>query len=127
MSMPQIPENKHRPSLKCVVIDLLESVAMEEISISHLINAEAEKIQAFVGNKTDFPFCNEIKEVMDFSKIISDFLEKIIMKQWILLNKLNKIIEIGKPCFHHNKCDDDEKYYDCTRPLKRFCRGKQDE
>ncbi len=43
MSMPQIPEEKFRPSLEEVVIDLLASIALEETALSHLIHAEAEK------------------------------------------------------------------------------------
>lgn len=123
MSMPQIPENKYRPNLKCVVIDLLESIALEEISLSHLLKAEAEKIQAFVGSTLDFPLCVNYKGVIAFSKISSDFLDKVIMKQWLLQNKLNKIIEIGQICFSNDKKDEVEpgKCGDCTKPLKKFC------
>ncbi|MGE5456010.1 MAG: hypothetical protein ACM3O4_02785 [Ignavibacteriales bacterium] len=128
MSMPEIPENKHRPNLKCTVIDLLESIALEEISLSHLLNAEAEKIQAFVGKGLDFPLCSNYKGVVAFSKLSVDFLEKIIMKQWLLTTKLNKVIEIGYSCFNDDNCHDTEpgKCGDCTRPLKKFCEKKYD-
>lgn len=123
MSMPQIPENKNRPNLKCTIIDLLESIALEEIALSHLLNAEAEKIQAFVGEKNDFPFCSTYRSIIDFSKISSDFINKIIMKQWILLNKLDKVNEIGISCFENDKYKDDNmgNCNDCFRPLKKFC------
>lgn len=125
MSMPQIPEHKHRPSCRCVTIDLLESIALEEISLSHLLNAEAEKIQAFVGEELNFPFCTSMNQVIEFSRISTDFMEKIIMKQWLLLNKLNKVMDIEcehkeKECEHkeHKSCND------CMRPMKRLCKDQ---
>ena len=125
MSMPQIPEHKHRPSCSCVRIDLLESIALEEISLSHLLNAEAEKIQAFVGEELNFPFCTSAHQVIEFSRISSDFMEKIIMKQWLLLNKLNKVMEIDceqeeEHCDHHKP----KPCNDCMRPMKRLCKDK---
>jgi hypothetical protein len=128
--MPQIPENKHRPNLKCTIIDLLESIALEEIALSHLLNAESEKIQAFVGEKLDFPMCSSYKGVISFSKLSSDFMEKIIMKQWLLLSKLNKVMEIGFSCFTNDKFEDINTFKncgDCTRPLKRFCSEEEEE
>lgn len=123
MSIPEIPENKHRPNLKCTIIDLLESIALEEISLSHLLNAEASKIQAIVGEKLDFPLCQSIKGVVAISKTTSDFMEKIIMKQWLLLSKLNKIMEIDCSWFISEECKNrkEENCSDCTRPLKKFC------
>ena len=105
MSMPQIPENKNRPDFKCVVIDLLESIALEEVALSHLLNAEAEKMQAFVGEKLNFPFKPTIDEILEFNKTSIEFVDKIIMKEWILMNKLKKILDLDKIC---KKCDKKE-------------------
>lgn len=47
MSMPVIiPGTVTRAQ---AIADLIESVALEETGISHILNAEGEKIQAFVG------------------------------------------------------------------------------
>jgi len=35
--------------------DLIQSVALEEAGISHILNAEGEKIQALIGNKDTTP------------------------------------------------------------------------
>ncbi|WP_017727085.1 hypothetical protein [Halalkalibacterium ligniniphilum] len=48
MSMQRIPKEPHGPDKKKVIIDLFESIALEEIVLSHGMNVEAEKIQAFV-------------------------------------------------------------------------------
>lgn len=46
MSMPVItPGTVTRPQ---AISDLIESVALEETGLSHILNAEGEKIQAFV-------------------------------------------------------------------------------
>ncbi len=47
MGMPEIPPQHHRPDLYHTIIDLLESIALEETALSHLLNAEAEKNSAF--------------------------------------------------------------------------------
>jgi len=68
VSMPLIPEEKFRPNLKEAFIDLIESIALEEISLSHILNAEAEKIQAFIGEKQDFPMCSSSGELLKFNQ-----------------------------------------------------------
>lgn len=49
VSLPNIPDIKPKISLeRCKTIELLLSaIALEEISLSHLLNAEAEKLQYF--------------------------------------------------------------------------------
>ncbi|GAB6926139.1 hypothetical protein JCM10914A_01220 [Paenibacillus sp. JCM 10914] len=93
MSMPQIPEENFRPTEEEVVIDLLKSIAMEENAIAHLLHAEADKIQAFVGKKrlSYEPSC---AEVLKLSDQVSKLLEVIVMKEWLLLRKLENVMEI---------------------------------
>jgi hypothetical protein len=94
MSMPTIPEEPHRPNEKEVIIDLLESIALEEIAIAHLLNAESEKIQAFVGKRQDFPTSPSNKDIIKFNKGVNRFLETIVMKEWLLLTKLENVLEL---------------------------------
>lgn len=98
MSMPQIPEEKFRPSLCEVLVDLFESIALEEISLSHLMNAEAEKIQLFVRKHHDSHDKPEIHDIIMFNKAVNQFLEIIVMKEWLLLRKLENVIEINEEC-----------------------------
>lgn len=111
MSMPSIPKEPHRPNKKEVVIDLLESIALEEIALSHIMNAEAEKIQAFVGECLDFPTCPSNEEILLFNKSAGRLLETVVMKEWLLLNKLQDVLEFANrfKCFkkhheHHKHC-----------------------
>ncbi|OEF97786.1 hypothetical protein [Desulfuribacillus alkaliarsenatis] len=96
MSMPQIPESKYRPTYEETIIDLLESIALEEISLSHLMNAEAEKIQAFVGKSANFPMCSSYQEIITFNQSVNQIMDTMLMKEWLLLKKLEQVIQIDK-------------------------------
>ncbi|MFD3448192.1 hypothetical protein ACFDTO_26725 [Microbacteriaceae bacterium 4G12] len=94
MSMPTIPAEPHRPDNNEIVIDLLESIALEEIALSHLLNAEAEKIQAFVGKCKDFPTDPSNCEIFRFNREATRFVETILMKEWLLLKKFENVLEL---------------------------------
>lgn len=101
MSMPQIPESKHRPTIHEVLIDLMESIALEEIALSHLINAESEKLQAFVGKHLDFPTCPSNEMILKMNQQTTKLMDVIVMKEWLLLRKLEDVIHLSEeivPC-----------------------------
>ncbi|MBA2872913.1 hypothetical protein HNQ85_003228 [Anoxybacillus calidus] len=102
MSMPKIPKMSHRPDKEEVIIDLLESIALEEVALSHILNAEAEKIQAFVGNCLDFPTKPNNHEIIKFNRSVQDLIETVVMKEWLLLKKLENVMELIP--IHHDKC-----------------------
>lgn len=54
MSLPNIPDIDPLISLnRCDAINLLlSSIAMEEIGLSHILNAEGEKLQRFLRQKS---------------------------------------------------------------------------
>lgn len=106
MSMPTIPEGKHRPNFNEVIIDLLESIALEEMAISHLINAEAEKVQAFVGKDLNFPTCPTNREINLFNHEVHKLVDRIVMKEWLLLRKLEDVINL---MVSTNVCEDECK------------------
>jgi hypothetical protein len=84
--------DKH--SLNHVLFDLIKSVATEEEALALLIQAEADKIQAFIGKHSDFPTkpCN--KEILDLNRSVTQMLETIVMKEWLLLKKLERTLEV---------------------------------
>ena len=93
MGMPQIPDGTNRPSLEEVIIDLFESIALEEMAISHILNAEGEKLQSIVcGFKNNaLDICQLINVTNSAHQIVSD----LIIKEWLLLNKFNNIKEFS--------------------------------
>ncbi len=108
MSMPTIPEEHFRPTKDEVVIDLLKSIAMEETAISHLLNAEAEKIQAFVGKELDFPSCPSNEFILKFNGQTHKLVDVIVMKEWLLLRKMESTIEYYHIHSHEEICEYEE-------------------
>ena len=91
-------KHKERQSLHTVLLDLMESVAHEEEALAHLIRAEAGKVQAFVGKCHDFPTCPSNHEIIRLNRSVTKLMETIIMKEWLLLKKLEDTLEfIRKP------------------------------
>ncbi|GIN20994.1 hypothetical protein [Siminovitchia fordii] len=113
MSLPNIPDIKPDICLdRCEVIDLLlSSIAMEEIGLSHILNAEAEKLQYLLETKSD---C-----LQDFWKIndsVIKTLRTIVKSQILLQFKLEDIIALDRE-------SDCSKYYRDKTNEKR-CRCK---
>ena len=65
MSMPNIPDIK--PDIDLSIHDtinlLLASIALEELSIAHIMNAEGEKIQEIIKYK-----CNSLEDLLEIDK-----------------------------------------------------------
>lgn len=93
MGMPQFPDGKDRPTFDQTIIDLLESVALEEMAISHLLNAEGEKMQEIVYKFGcgDIDYCNMENGCHSTYKMISS----LIMKEWLLMNKLGVVMDVN--------------------------------
>ncbi|TBL75292.1 hypothetical protein [Paenibacillus thalictri] len=92
MSMPKYPEERKIRSYKSIVKDILESAALEELAIAHLINAEAEKIQAFTGHYGGFPTSPSNKQINEFQGHVAKILQALSEKQKILV----RTIELSK-------------------------------
>ena len=119
MGMPEIPPQHHRPDLYHTIIDLLESIALEETALSHLLNAEAEKIQHFICHISS---CTPPDVLIDFNVVVNETLETIIMKEWLLLRKLEKVTRLFDkrfPTKHHghstcSTCSTCKSHSTCT-------------
>ena len=90
--MPKIPESKHRPNLDETIVDLLESIAMEEMAISHIMNAEGEKLQALVKSYDECEICH--CQLQESCESMTDMMNTMIMKEWLLVSKLNNFMKI---------------------------------
>ncbi|MCL1903715.1 MAG: hypothetical protein FWF94_04790 [Oscillospiraceae bacterium] len=107
MSMPKFPD-------KCTILDredavnsILTSIAMEEAALSHIINAEGEKIQfALATCDTD------IHNVIKVNESVSSLIDRVIDLQIILKNKMIVVKNFLPPesefccpnCHSSNKC-----------------------
>ncbi|RXZ80760.1 hypothetical protein EBB07_17405 [Paenibacillaceae bacterium] len=61
--------------------------------MSHIINAEAEKMQAFV-QYAQHSMNIKTKNFIQFNNSVSKLLEEITMEQWLGLNKLDRITQL---------------------------------
>ncbi|RDW19345.1 hypothetical protein [Oceanobacillus chungangensis] len=75
---------------------LLASIALEEIGLAHIINAEGEKIQYVLGtlipNLPDPPA--SIDQIIAINDNVQSTLETILKKELLLQTKLKNILDI---------------------------------
>ena len=101
MSMPNIPNITPVISLKhCETIDLLlSSIALEEIGLSHILNAEGEKLQAFLKNPHH---C--LNDYLKMNDSVNKTLRTIVKSQMLLQFKLEDVAALDESC--ERKCND---------------------
>jgi len=94
---------------------LLTSIALEEISLAHIIKAEAEKIQFVLGTDDDKAKENDeqeskekasVEELLEINKSVEYMLRKVIKKEMLLGFQLEDIIELLK--MKEEEKEDDE-------------------
>lgn len=100
MSMPNIPDIK--PDIDICrddVIDLLlASIALEEIGIAHIINAEGEKIQCITDecgeDGKSGHHCVKLEDLLEINKSVQTTLKDVIKKEILLEFKFENILEL---------------------------------
>jgi hypothetical protein len=92
MSMPNIPDIKPKIEVKFEesIVLLLSSIALEELSLAHIMNAEAEKIQEVVKNQS----CNKLADLVNIDKSVERILRDVIKKEMLLEFKFENILEL---------------------------------
>ncbi|MFB5677435.1 hypothetical protein ACE3NQ_30120 [Paenibacillus terreus] len=75
----------NKRSSREVMKDILTSVAMEQTSISYLIQAEANKIKAFTGPAGNFPTMPTNQNINDFQLSTARVVEALVEKQKLLI------------------------------------------
>ncbi len=96
MGMPNIPDITPEITIDRddVINLLLASIALEELGLAHILNAEGEKIQAVTGN-TDA----SIEDLLEINRSVDRSLRNVIKKEMLLQFKLEDTIElIEKKC-----------------------------
>lgn len=115
MSMPTIPNITPTISINReeVINLLLASVAFEELGLAHLINAEAEKVQAVLGTLEDgdnVKGCPSINDLLKINKSVQRMMKDIIKKEMLLQFKLENVMEME---------EDDEKQDHCPSTYRK--------
>ncbi|MDP4099410.1 hypothetical protein OIN60_22085 [Paenibacillus sp. P96] len=86
-----------------VMKDILTSVAMEQTSISYLIEAEANKIKAFTGAAGDFPTMPTNQHINDFQQSTARVVEALVEKQKLLI----RMVEMSRRILSEGDGDGD--------------------
>ena len=97
MSMPQFPDLPGM-NMENSIAHVVSSVAMEELALSHIINAEGEKLQYVLGTLHDTPMCPPatIEEVLQVNESVKDMLSTLTMNQMFLFAKFSAAMEAYK-------------------------------
>lgn len=96
MSQPTFPEvpDFERDD---VINQILASIALEELGLSHIINAEGEKIQFVLGTLKDSDNKGDhmasIEDVLKVNESVRDTLDTISDLQLILKSKMRSALE----------------------------------
>ncbi|MDR1692211.1 MAG: hypothetical protein LBR72_02545 [Oscillospiraceae bacterium] len=85
MSMPAFPDPGSIVTREEAVNAVLISIALEETALSHIINAEGEKIQAALEHA-------DMTTVLEVNKSVAVVLEQITDMQLVLTRKLDKLL-----------------------------------
>ena len=102
MTTPQFPKSDEILSCEEVINAILTSIALEEIGLSHILNAEGEKIQYVLKH------CADTRTVIEINESVSAVLDRVIDLQFILKNKMRlaeKLESKHMPkCCYRDKC-----------------------
>lgn len=98
MSLPKIPDMN--PNINITRQDavniLIASVGLEEIALSHILNAEGEKIQYILGTLDGAdPGEVTVCDVLKVNESVNKTLRNAIATELILLFKLEDAIELS--------------------------------
>lgn len=91
MSLPNIPDITPRIDLKReeVIHLLLTSVAMDEISLSQILNAEGENMQRLLEREHV-----SLEDMIQMNRSVERMLRTMVGKQILLQFKLDQIMEL---------------------------------
>lgn len=83
MGMPVIVPSQ---TTRCQAIsDIIESVALQEAALSHILNAEGEKIQKYTSTQANPTH----QELMEVNNSVKDMVKAITNLEMTLYNKLD--------------------------------------
>lgn len=94
MGMPVIPESSLNIDIESAINLVIASVGQEELGLSHIINAEGEKIQAAVAayNRKEIT----LVQLLAINDSVREMLKEVIKNNMFLESKLETVLDILK-------------------------------
>ena len=93
MSMPSFPPNGTDMTREDALTMIITSIAMEELALSHILNAEGEKLQYILGTLPGSSPCACPQDVLAVNKSVTALVEAVTQNQILLKNKLDLVLE----------------------------------
>ena len=93
MSLPKFPTDPSKLTREDAINKVIASIAMEELGLSHILNAEGEKLQYVLGTLDGISGPGAtIEEVLKVNESVTDLLEKAASNQQALSDKLKAAV-----------------------------------
>lgn len=92
MSMPKFPEVDPKITITCeqALNMILSSIAAEELALSHIINAEGEKLQYVLGTLESNKNCGYcLKDVLAVNDSVAAMMANVAQNQMLLKQKMD--------------------------------------
>lgn len=128
MSMPEFPEVDCDLTIDRSLAMILSSIAMEELALSHIINAESEKLEYVLKKNACLDHC----VILEINKSVGNILDKVLENQLLLKNKMEKVLDkieyipiCVKPCstLCNDNCSTNCNYNEeCKLKYKEICK-----
>ena len=97
--MPNIPNLNPQISVNRddAVNIILSSIGMEELSLAHILNAEAEKIQFALGTlETAGGQASSMTDILETNKLASKMVRNVIKNQMLLSMKMEDTVDLAE-------------------------------
>jgi len=95
MSLPVFP--KEDMTRDDAINQILSSIAMEELALSHVINGEGEKLQYVLGTLPGItpPELPTIEQVLQVNESVKDMLNAVATNQFLLKSKMESVLNVS--------------------------------
>ena len=106
LGMPNIPEEfctDIKIDGKGIVKLLLLSIALEELSLSNILNTEGELLQSFLKKIKCSP-CFNPEEIIKINRSLCDTIRLLLEKERVLKEKLIEVLHYNEDISYDNKC-----------------------
>ncbi|NLT57725.1 MAG: hypothetical protein GXX99_02040 [Clostridiales bacterium] len=116
MSMPEFPKPNPDLTQEQALTMILSSIALEEVALSHIINAEGEKIQCVLNQLECGDGRFSLQGLLEVNRSVSNLLDIVLQNQLILKNKMDRVLEYlpKPPCPPDFPCVPGEDCGSCT-------------
>ena len=88
MSLPTFPQIDPPLTREGSLNEIISSIAAEELSLSHILNAEGEKLQYVLGTLPGLASAATLDQVMQTNQSVQETLSSVMEQQMLLTGKL---------------------------------------